>query len=160
MYTIIDLIDKLAKIDEEQYELYFRISENIDIENNLKAIAKVLFNEEKKHLDIFQELIQNSSTYSDIDIDISTYDRSVELIYQFSKIKSKIHINNVNELLNDALIFEKENFSLLLIVKGLFVKLYKDIETRNYIILSEIISEEQKHIDVIETILNDVSIKK
>ena len=124
MYTIIDLIDKLSKIDEEQYELYLRIYENIETRNSLKIIAKVLFNEEKKHLDIFQELIQNSSTYSDIDIDISTYDRSVELIYEFSKIKTKDPIDDVKGLLKAALIFEKENLSLLLIVQGLLVKLY------------------------------------
>ena len=160
MYTIIDLITKLTKIDEEQYELYLRISENIEIKSSLKIIAKVLFNEEKKHLAIFQELKENSSTYSDIDIDFATYDRAVELIYEFSKIKSKIPIANVTELLEAALIFEKENLSLVLIVQGLFVKLYKDVETRNYIILSEIIKEEQKHIDVIETILNKTSNNK
>jgi len=164
MYTIIDLIDKLSKIDEEQYELYLQIYENIETRNSLKIIAKVLFNEEKKHLAGFQELKESSSTFSDIDIDIdfdfAIYDRAVELIYEFSKIKSKIPIANVTELLEAALIFEKENLSLVLIVQGLFVKLYKDVETRNYIILSEILKEEQKHIDVIETILNKTSNNK
>ena len=160
MYTIIDLIDKLSKIDEEQYELYLQIYENIETRNSLKIIAKVLFNEEKKHLAGFQELKESSSTYTDIDVDFAIYDRAVELIYEFSKIKSKIPIANVTELLEAALIFEKENLSLVLIVQGLFVKLYKDVETRNYIILSEILKEEQKHIDVIETILNKTSNNK
>jgi hypothetical protein len=153
MYTIIDLIDKLSKIDEEQYYLYLSISENTNIDNNLKIMAKVLFNEEKKHLLIFQELKENSSIYSDIEIDFATYDRSVELIYEFSKIKSRIPIINVHELFKAALIFEKENLSLLLIVQGLLIKSYTDIESRNYIILSKIIEEEQKHIDSIESIL-------
>ena len=42
-------------------------------------------------------------------------------------------------------------------IKISLIKLYKDVETRNYIILSEIIKEEQKHIDVIETILTKTS---
>lgn len=109
MYTIIDLIDKLAAIDEEQYKLYLRISEDINVENKLQTIAKVFFNEEKKHLRMFEELKENSSTYSDIEIDFTTYDRAVELIYEFSKIKTKDHIDDVNGLLKAALIFEKEN---------------------------------------------------
>ena len=157
MYTIIDLIDKLVKIDEEQYNLYLTISENLEVKNSLKIMAEVFFKEEKKHLHIFEELKENSSTFSDIDIDLATYDRSVELIYGFSKIKSEISILNVNELFTSALIFEKENLSLLLIVQGLLVKLYKDVESRNYIILSEIIKEEQKHIDLIDTILKEAS---
>ena len=152
MYTIIDLIDKLAEIDEEQYKLYVRISEDINIENRLQVMAKVFLNEEKKHLLIFEELKENSSTYNDIEIDFTTYDRAVELIYEFSKVKTKNHIIDVNGLLKAALIFEKENLSLILIIQGLFVKLYKDIETRNYIILSKIIKEEQIHVDIIENI--------
>jgi len=158
MYTIIDLIDKLAEIDEEQYKLYLRISENIDVENRLQIMAKVFSNEELKHLHIYEELKKNSSKYDDIEVEITTYDRAIELIYEFSKIKTNNHIIDVKELLKSALIFEKENLSLVLIIKELFVKIHNYVETRNYIILSEIIKEEQKHIDLIENIFKQNTI--
>ncbi|MCB2307243.1 hypothetical protein LGL08_01335 [Clostridium estertheticum] len=158
MYTIIDLIDKLAEIDKEQYELYLRISQYIKFEARLQVMSKVFSNQEKKHLIMFEELKKISSTYDDIEIEFGTYDRAVELIYEFSKIKTKNHINNVEELFNAALIFEKENLALVIIIIGLFVKLHNHVETRNYIILSQIMKEEQSHVNLIQDILEPNSI--
>jgi len=158
MYTIIDLIDKLGEIDKEQYELYLRISQNIKFEGRLQVMSKVFSNQEKQHLIMFEELKKISSTYNDIEIEFSIYDRAVELIYEFSKIKTKIDINTVEELFKAALIFEKENLALVIIIIGLFVKLHNDVKTRNYIILSEIMKEEQSHVNLIQDILEPNSI--
>jgi len=158
MYTIIDIIEKFAEIDKEQYKLYSRISENVEVEDKLQIMAKVFSNQEKNHLLMFEELKKISSTYNDIEIEFSIYDRASELIYEFSKIKTNNNISDVKELLKSALTFEKENLSLVIIVSGLFVKLYDDTETRNYKILSEIMKEEERHIKLIEDFLQQKSI--
>ena len=158
MYTIDNLIDKLIELEEEGYKLYLMISENIKFENNLQIMAKILANDEKKHMLVYEEFKKNLATDDDTEIEFTIYDRAVELIYEFSKIKTKNNIKNVKELFKFALIFEMENLSLVLIISGLFVKSYKDVETRNYKILSEIIKEEQKHVNLIEEILKRNSI--
>ena len=157
MYTIDNLIDKLIKIEEEGSNLYLIISENNNIEKKLQIMTKVLSNEEKKHIIIYEGFKKNSTTYDNIEIELTTYDRAVELIYEFSKVKTKNNIKNVRELFKFALIFEKENLALVLIISGLFVKTHEDINSKNYMIISEIIKEEQKHVNLIEDIIKRYS---
>lgn len=153
MYTIIDLIDRLSEIEIQAYKLYLSISENIKVENSLKIMTKVFSNQEKKHLLVYEKLKEDLSSYDDIEIQFSTYDRVSTLIFEFSKVGREGDIRDVKELLKFVLTFEKENLALLLSIQGLFVKLQKDIETTNYIILSEIIKDEQQHVKLIEDIL-------
>jgi len=153
MYTIDNLIDKLIQIEQEGHDLYLMISENTNVENKLKIMAKILAVEETKHMLAYEGFKKNQSPYDNIEIDFTTYDKATELIYEFSKIKTKNYISDVTELFKSALIFEKENLSLVLILSGLFVKSYKDLESRNYLIFSEIIKEEQMHVDLMEDIL-------
>ncbi|MBU3180729.1 hypothetical protein [Clostridium psychrophilum] len=158
MYTIDNLIDKLIKIEEEGSNLYLIISESVNIEKKLQIMAKILSDEEKKHIIIYEEFKKNSTTYDNIEVELATYDRAVGLIYEFSKIKTRNSIKNVRELFKFALIFEKENLALVLIILGLFVKSHEDINSKNYMIVSEIVKEEQKHVNLIEDIIKRYSI--
>jgi len=153
MYTIDDLISKLIKIEEEGYQFYLMISEKLEVENKLQIVAKVFSNQEKKHMLIYEELKNNSSSYDNIEIEFTIYNRASQLISEFSKMKSNNSITDVKSLLKFALEFEKENLSLVISIAGLFVKTEKYAQSKSYIILSEIIKEEENHVKMIEDII-------
>ena len=153
MYTIIDVIDKLIAIEKSGYELYRKMSENIEYEERVKILAKVFSNQENRHIKTYENLKDRASKYNDIDIDFSIYDKAAKIIYEFARLQTQKDIKSIKELLEFSLMFEKENLALVLSIRGIFVKSQKDSETRNYEILSEIIKEEQKHVKDIEMLL-------
>ena len=153
MYTIIDLIDKLIIIERSGYELYREMAENIEYEERVKILAKVFSNQESKHIKTYENLKDRASKHNDIDIDFSIYDKAAKIIYEFSRLQTRKDIKSIKELLEFSLMFEKENLALVLSIRGIFVESQKDSETRNYEILSEIIKEEQKHVNDIEMLL-------
>ena len=153
MYTIIDLIDKLIAIEKSACQLYMKMAGNLELEEKVRILSKVFSNQENRHIKIYEDLRERASAYNDIEVDFSIYDKAAKLVYEFSRLHTRKNINDVKELLEFSLIFEKENLALLLSIRGLFVKSQQDLDTRNYQILSEIIEEEQKHVKDIEMIL-------
>lgn len=153
MYTVVDLIDKLIQIEKVGYELYMKIAQDLGNEERVKILAKVFSMQEKRHIKIYEDLKKRASEYDDIDIDFNIYDKAAKLIYGFSRLHTEKNISNTKELLRFSLMFEKENLALVLSIRGLFVKTQEDSETKNYKVLSEIIEEEQKHINDIENLL-------
>lgn len=154
MYNIIDLIDKLIAIEKSGHELYLKISESKDIDERVKIMAKVFSDQEKRHMQVYEDLKKRVYPYKDIDIEFSIYDKAAKLIYEFSALQTRKSIHNIKDIMEFSLGFEKENLALVLSLRGLFVRSQQDMETKNYEILSEIIKEEQKHIQNIEPYVN------
>lgn len=153
MYTIIDLIDKLIEIEKSGYELYTRVSVDSKVEERVKIVAKVFSNQESKHVEIYRKLRDSAYMHKDIEVDFNIYDKAAKLIYEFSILKTKKDITTVKELLEFSSMFEKENLALVLSVRGLLIKSQEDLDKGSYKMLSEIIKEEQKHADDIDSLL-------
>lgn len=156
MYKLTDLIDKLIKVEELGADLYIKKSENIQGHENIKILAKVFSNQEKKHIKIYEKLKQNISIYDDITVEFDIYDKASKLVYEFLKLQVCKDVEEIKDLLELALMFEKENLALIKSIRGLFVKASDYIETKNYKILSEIIEQEEEHVSEIEKLLINI----
>ncbi len=148
-YTVKDILERLIDLESEMTVLYNNIS-NIKTDKSyepFKIMAKVMAKEEGRHAIYFSNLKNNISEQDDIEIDVSTYDKVSQLMYEF---KSKIYapqIMHISELLKFVLNFEEENVALLIDIRGRLVKKDKDDTKHSYKVLSELIEEEKKHVE-------------
>ncbi|GFP77173.1 rubrerythrin family protein [Clostridium fungisolvens] len=156
MYTIIDLIDKLISIEKNSEEGYTIVSENKELSERVRIIAKVFAKKHRRHADKYADIKRKIDLDVNIEIDFFTYDKAAKLIYEFVKLKrTNVVYSNVKDVVDTALRFQKEGLSLLLSIHGLLIKSHADIGTENYKILSDIIAEEKKHIRELEKLKNE-----
>lgn len=156
MYTIIDLIDKLISIEKNSEEGYKILSENKNLSERVRIIAKVFSKRHRRHADKYEDIKRNIDVDSNIEIDFFTYDKAAKLIYEFVKLKkTNVVYSDVKDVVDTALRFQKEGLALLLSIHGLLIKSHADIGTENYKILSGIIDEEKKHIRDLEKLKNE-----
>lgn len=156
MYTIIDLIDKLISIEKNSEEGYTIISENKELSERVRIIAKVFAKEHRRHADKYDNIKGKIDRNIDIEIDFFTYDKAAKLIYEFMKLKkTNVVCNKVKDVVDIALRFQREGLALLLSIHGILIKSHADIGTENYKILSTIIKEEKKHIRDLEKLKNE-----
>ncbi|OPJ63545.1 hypothetical protein [Clostridium oryzae] len=151
MYTIFDLLEKFVKIQEFGYEFYIKLSDNEDMDNRLRILAKAFSKQEKRYILIYNQIKEESKKYNDVSVDFFVYDKSSQLIYQFFKMHGNQIPASLNEMMKIALNFEKDNLALILRVKGFFVQKEQDVNTDNYKILNNVIEEEKKHIKDLES---------
>lgn len=152
MYTIIDLLDKLIVIEQKGYKMYKLISHMEDIDENIKVVARILASEEKKHAEEYKKIKEVVEKGEIPPIDFSIYDQASNLISSFRHPISG-HIKDVEQLLHFALDFESQSVSLTLSIQGLLIKGSGDSSSVTYQVLTQIIQEEQKHIENIERFL-------
>lgn len=153
MYTVIDIIDKFIEIEKIVAKIYEDISKQSNEVNNLKIIAQTLAKEEYKHVLFYEELKNKLVGREDLDVDFDIYDKISKLMIEFKNSLINIDGKNVSELLNQALIFEKDNKALLLNIRGRLVRQETDVEKGGYEALSKIIDEEEHHIRDLEKII-------
>lgn len=147
-YTIKDVLDKLIEIEINMSSIYEHIS-NLQFDEeyiNLKILAKVMCNEEKRHADYFKQIKNDISVDENIEIDFLTYDKISALIYEFVNKIHEFNKYSVKEFLKDIFNFEKENVALLIYIKGKIAKTSLSVNSINYKVLSKLIDEENKHV--------------
>ncbi|AKA68588.1 hypothetical protein [Clostridium scatologenes] len=147
-YTIKDVLDKLIEIEINMSSIYEHIS-NLQFDEeymNLKTLAKVMCNEERRHVVYFKQIKNDISADENIEIDFLTYDKISTLIYEFTNKIREFNKYSVKEFLKDIFNFEKENVALLIYIKGKIAKNSLTINSTNYKILSKLIDEENKHV--------------
>lgn len=150
-YTILDLLEKLAVIEENACTIYKNIAA-LDGSKPIqfKSAARVLAKEEERHAEKYRKLVVKAAKYDSIDIDFGIYDKASALVRSFKSRLVRPEVNEVQELLRFALNFEKENIALLLDIQGRLVKEESDTDRMSYRILSELIEEEKKHVKNLE----------
>lgn len=151
-YTIIDLLDKLIALEQAACKMYKDIAA-LDNKKTpaFKTIINVFIKEEKRHIAYYQNLKNEASNFEDIVIDFDIYDKAYSLVNEFrNRIAIPSGVETVKELLRFALDFEKRNVALLLDIQGRLVKSKEDREKASYKILSDLISEEEKHVKNLE----------
>jgi len=153
-YTLVDLLEKLRAIEECTVNMYEEIANNCSKKDKKISIAaKVLKAEELRHVENYGKLISDAQKQEDIEIDFDIYDKAYSLMNEFKKRIFTPQISSVPELLMFAYEFEKSNTALLLDIGGRMVRDSKDSVNFNYLTITEIILEEQKHSNAIAMFL-------
>lgn len=148
-YTIKDILDKLIEMENGMHKVYLDIADmNNDDFSSLKILCKVMSKEEKKHAEYFEKLKDSIGEEGTLDltIDIDSYDKISQAIYQFKNNINIPSFEKVNELVGFLINFEKENLALLVNIRGNLIKKSEDAEKESYRILSILINEEANHV--------------
>lgn len=150
-YNIVDLLKKLETLEENALQMYrdmASMKESQDV--RLRTAAKILASEEERHVSLYRKLIEQAEQQPETEIDFFIYDKASSLVEGFRKRIVKPRIETVKELIRFAVEFEKENAALLIDIRGRMVKKEEDTINFNYLTLTELILEEQKHIDMLK----------
>ncbi len=145
-YTVVDLLDKFISIEQAGYELYMKIANEAAVPERVKVIARVFALEENRHVEIYKNLKERVKDDSDIVIDFSVYDRASKLISDIASFTRYFSFKDTSELIYFCLNFEEENLALLIIIQGILIQSKDDEKTTKYKVLTELIQEEQKHV--------------
>lgn len=150
-YTIVDLLAKLVSIEQNACNMYKNMA-FMDTGSfpAFKTVANILAIEEERHVIVYKKLMDEAGSFSDIELDLSLYDKASELIQEFKKrIAIPVAIDN-KSIIEFALEFEKKNLALLLDVRGRWVRKPEDAEGTVYMTLTDLIIEEEKHVKNLE----------
>ncbi|MCR1933452.1 hypothetical protein ACQX0N_01275 [Clostridium tepidum] len=147
-YNIIDIIDNLIYIEEKGYNMFKEISENCK-DSKVSIVAKTIANQENKHIQYYENLKENIKTLEKEDIDFFIYDKISARIQQFKFNMNITKMDNVKELINFSIDFEKENLALLIDIQGQLVRKETDTNMLSYNVMGKIINEEKKHIELL-----------
>ncbi len=145
-YTIVDLLDKFINIEQNGYEMFLKIAGLDNMPANIKTIAKVFAKEELRHIELYKNLKDEKSGRTDMELGFDIYDKASKLISEFSKVFQQSKTENIKEILEFSLDFEKENLALLLSIQGLLVS-SDNSQSKSYKVFSEIINEELIHVE-------------
>lgn len=153
-YTVEDIIEKLISIEKDSIAVYYEVSEKF--KKSMPAVsivAKTLGREEEKHVQYYETIKQNISVYKNEEIDFYLYDKAAKLLYEY---KERIHtpeISKVQDLIEYALKFEKNNMGLLIDIQGRLMDNIQYIGKMSYEIISKMIDEEREHVKQLEKLI-------
>lgn len=151
-YNIIDILDKAKNISVRKKSIYESIGkENSDI-HSIKIVTKVLQKQASKAIEYY-EALKNLAGEEVEEIDFVIYDKISFLLNGFSEQLHSEKVSNVHEYLEFSLGLERDSYSLLIDIQGRFVKESDDIHTKTYEILSKMIKNKQREIQVLEETL-------
>jgi len=153
-YTMADLLDKLIFIEEKGYEMFMNIAETHSSNEKVRTLVKVFANEEKRHAAIYEALRDNIKNSPTRPLDVALYDKAVKFIYEFSKAERKPRMENIQDVLEYCLDFEKENLALVTVIQG---TLFNEEDKERQQIFTRIIAEEKKHVKNIKEIIGNNS---
>ncbi|KJR48824.1 hypothetical protein UF75_0711 [Desulfosporosinus sp. I2] len=152
-YNVTDIINKAVAIAIKRRTINETIGQENPDNLSIKIISNVLIKELDKTIEYYETLLSKISDVEFEEIDFSIYDKMSSLINDFNKrIDIEIKINNVREYLRFSLELEKSIYSLMMDIQGRFVKNTSDIHSKTYKILSNIIDNKVKHIEMLEKI--------
>lgn len=151
-YNILDILDKLIVIEEKGYHMYHSITLREDVNERVKVVARILTDQETKHMRLYKQIkaITEAGDLPSIDFDI--YDQASQLLFNFIH-PTLLHITDIQQLLQFALDYEKQNLALVMSIQGLLVRGLGGSSSVTYNVLTKIIEEEKKHIRDIESFI-------
>lgn len=148
-YTILDILDKLMMIKEKGYKMYHAISLRKDIDENIKLVAKILGDQESKHIQLYKNIKKRTEEGQLPSIDFDIYDQVSQLLSNFLH-PILLDVEDIQQLLQFSLDYGKQNLALVMSIQGLLVRGLDGSSSVTYNVLTEIIEYEQKYIQDIE----------
>ena len=153
-YNIIDIIDKGIVIANKRKSILEKVvKENTDM-SSLDVVSKALIKGIDKNIQYYETLKKEAGDTEFEEIDFVTYDKISFLISEFTKKICVPEIKNVRDYLRFSLELERDVYSLLVDIQGRFVKSTSDIHTKTYKILSDIIDNKRKRIEILQKTLH------
>lgn len=153
MYTVVDIIDKIIEIDEKSVELYKLLQRNLTISDHARLVAGVFIREEERHINTYKKIKEEISNIEEAQIDFDIYDTISKIISAFKNELIYKEVYEVREILIDALDFKQKHLALVVRIQGLLVRKSEDVESISYKVLTRIIDEEKRHVEIIEAFL-------
>jgi len=153
-YNIIDLIDKAITITIKRKAIYKNIGDEKSSNPRIKIMSKVFIKEIDETILYYKKLKEEIADKSPEEINFGIYDKMSFLINEFNKKTYITNTTNIKGYLKFSLDLEKDVFSLLIDLQGRFVKTEDDTRTKTYKILSCIIKNKTRQIEMLETVLN------
>ncbi|AKL95973.1 hypothetical protein CACET_c25280 [Clostridium aceticum] len=151
-YTIIDVLDKLIKVEENGHNMYAAIGAKDSIDVKTKLVLRVFEKEQNKHIVIYKKLREQAAKKNLEEIDFDIYDKVSNLISKFIYSYPE-NIVDVKDLLRFFFNLEKEKLALTISIQGLLVRRLKDMDSHAYNALTEIIKEKEKYVGDIQIFL-------
>lgn len=151
-YTLADLLERLIVIEESSVKIFEDIA-NSGVDKRISAVARVFKTEELRHVEHCKALMEESKLQVNIDIDFDVYDKIYSLINEFRNRTPAPKISTVQELVSFAFDYEMSMTALLLDIRGRMVRNSEDAANYNYIAITQLILEEQKHTAAISAFL-------
>ncbi|AFQ45405.1 hypothetical protein [Desulfosporosinus meridiei] len=149
-YNVADIIEKAVNIAVRRRVVYQKIGQDKGDILSIKILTKVLNKEVNKTIEYYETLLNLVNDRDFEEIDFSIYDKISFLINDFNNRINTENVRNARELLNFSLEMEKAVYSLFLDIQGRFVKTGDDVRTNTYRILTDIIENKAKHIEMLE----------
>ncbi len=149
-YTILDIMNKLLDIEKNGRDFYLNLAARQPEDIKLATVARILSKEEERHILLYSNMLNSEQSEASQEISFDVYDRAVKLLNDFIRVNKSPETKDAKDLILWALAFEKENLALVLSIRGLLVRSTEDSESYPYRILSEVIQEEEKHINNLE----------
>lgn len=151
-YTIFDVLDKIIKVETRIKDIYIEVTKSYQV-RRIEIVSRVLAKEKERHIQYYSNLKKESTSELNEDIPFDIYDKISFLINQFNKMILIEKFSSFEELLLYALKYEEMNKALLIDMQGRLLRKKEDNNTLAYKILSEIITERQKHINNINNFI-------
>ncbi|WP_251859937.1 hypothetical protein [Clostridium sp. Marseille-Q2269] len=148
-YTIIDIIDNLIYIEKKGLSIYEEISKNCK-DTKVSIVAKTIAKQEEKHTEYYRNLKKDIEVLQKEDIDFSIYDKISSRMQQFKLSMTIPVMNNIKDLVNFSMNFEKENLALLVDIQGQLIRKETDTNMLAYNVIGKIIKEEEGHIKILK----------
>ncbi|KGK88652.1 hypothetical protein DP73_12150 [Desulfosporosinus sp. HMP52] len=149
-YNVADIIEKAINIAVRRRAVYEKIGQDKAEILSIKILTKVLNKEVNKTIEYYETLLNLVNDRDFEEIDFSIYDKISFLINDFNNRINTENVKNARELLNFSLEMEKAVYSLFLDIQGRFVKTGDDVRTNTYRILTDMIENKAKHIEMLE----------
>ncbi|HBJ2611445.1 hypothetical protein FDF15_18365 [Clostridium botulinum] len=143
-YTIIDIINNLIDIEKKGFSMFREISNNC---KNLRVsiVSKTISNQEKKHIQYYENLKKDIDALDKEDIDFSIYDKISSRMQQFKVSKTIPIVTDTKKLINFARELSKENLALLIYIQGQLIRKEIDTNMLAYNVMGKIIEEQEKY---------------
>ncbi|EDT85778.1 hypothetical protein EXN65_21490 [Clostridium botulinum] len=143
-YTIIDIINNLIDIEKKGFSMFREISNNC---KNLRVsiVSKTISNQEKKHIQYYENLKKDIDALDKEDIDFSIYDKISSRMQQFKVSITIPIVTDTKKLINFARELSKENLALLIYIQGQLIRKETDTNMVAYNVMGKIIEEQEKY---------------
>ena len=145
-YNVRDLIDKAIDIGKKQVIIYDNIGRSNSSNLSIKIVSDVLSKKQKKTIEYYELLKKEIKVEDEEEIDFLTFDKLSFLVNEFNMKKYIPEINNAKEFLMFSLNLEEDINSLFIDLQGRLMNNTKDISSKCYKVLSEMITYKVKTI--------------
>jgi hypothetical protein len=148
-YTAIDLLDKIIYTGGKNKSMYDDSLEKLQKNTPNYLVIKVISKNLGISVEYYKKLKEETHNIDLEEIDFIIYDKISFLINEFT-YKIILDTRDIKSSIESYLNFQRNVLALFISIQGGLVKKEKDINTKVYEILGNIIKEKKKNIDKIE----------